>query len=36
MSGSNTDDSDITMNNTKKRAWRNKQASTNTNEVRLP
>ena len=34
MSGSNTDDSDITMNRTRKRAWRNEQqASTNTNEA---
>ena len=34
MSGSNTDDSDITMNSTRKRAWRNdQQASTNTNEA---
>ena len=31
MSGSNTDDNDITMNRTRKRAWRNEQqASTNT------
>ena len=34
MSGSNTDDSDITMNRTRKRAWRNEQqANTNTNEA---
>ena len=34
MSGSNTDDSDITLNRTRKRAWRNEQqASTNTNEA---
>ena len=34
MSGSSTDDSDITMNPTRKRAWRNEQqASTNTNEA---
>ena len=34
MSGSNTDDSDITMNRTRKREWRNEQqASTNTNEA---
>ena len=34
MSGSNTDDSDITMNRTRKRAWKNEQqASTNTNEA---
>ena len=34
MSGSNTDDSDITMNRTRKRAWRNEQqASTNTIEA---
>ena len=34
MSGSNTDNSDITMNRTRKQAWRNEQqASTNTNEA---
>ena len=34
MSGSNTDDSNITINCTSKRAWRNEQqASTNTNEA---
>ena len=34
MSGSSTDDSDITMNRTRKRAWGNEQqASTNTNEA---
>ena len=34
MSGSSTDGSDITMNRTRKRAWRNEQqASTNTNEA---
>ena len=34
MSGSNTDDSDITLNRTRKRAWRNEQqASTNTIEA---
>ena len=34
MSGSNTNDSDITMNRTRKRAWRNEQqASTNTNKA---
>ena len=34
MSESNTDDSDITVNRTRKRAWRNeKQASTNANEA---
>ena len=34
MSGCNTDDSDITMNRTRKRAWRNEQqASTNTNKA---
>ena len=34
MSGSNTDDSDIIMNRTRKRAWRNEQqVSTNTNEA---
>ena len=34
MSGSNTDDSDITMNRTRKRAWGNEQqGSTNTNEA---
>ena len=34
MSGSNTDDSDIIMNHTRKRAWRNEQqVSTNTNEA---
>ena len=34
MSGSSTDGSDITMNRTRKRAWRNEQqASTNTIEA---
>ena len=34
MSESNTDDSDITQNRTRKQAWRNEQqASTNTNEA---
>ena len=34
MSGSNTDDSGITMNRTRKRAWRNEQqANINTNEA---
>ena len=34
MSGSYTDDSDLTMNCTRKRAWRNEQqASTNTNKA---
>ena len=34
MSGSNTDDSDITMNRTRKRAWGNEQqGSTNTSEA---
>ena len=34
MSESNTDDSDIIMNRTRKRAWRNEQqVSTNTNEA---
>ena len=34
MSGSSTDDSDITMNPTRKQAWRNEQqASTNTNKA---
>ena len=34
MSGSITDDSDITMNHTRKPAWRNEQqANTNTNEA---
>ena len=36
MSGSNTDDSDITMNRTRKPAWRNEQqGNTNTNEAKL-
>ena len=34
MSGSSTDGSDITLNRTRKRAWRNEQqASTNTIEA---
>ena len=34
MSGNNTDDSDITLNRARKRAWRNEQqASTNTNKA---
>ena len=34
MRESNTDDSDITMNRKRKRAWRyEQQASTNTNEA---
>ena len=34
MSESNTDDSDITQNRTRKQAWRNEQqASTNTNKA---
>ena len=34
MSGSITDDSDITMNRTRKSAWRNEQqTNTNTNEA---
>ena len=32
MSGSNTDDSDITMKRTRKRAWRNEQ-QVNTNTI---